>query len=195
MTSFIQIESVWRQRSEGKDPIAFSFPSPLFAVPVNLLYPHHFQIFHGVVWLAEVGHSWLFCLPRPDVGAVSIHPGVQGILRLSNILQNTLLPCYKIDQIFVLHVLLLLMLYHLPVIWLLNVLHVCYFLAAFTPFVVASDVISSSCNLASKCAARLLFLGSIYTVCCCICCCRCRLGGLVWSGSSGQGGPSNSSTV
>ena len=140
MTSFIQIESVWRQRSEGEDPIAFSFLSPLFAVPVNLLYPHHFQIFHGVVRLAEVGRNWLFRLPRPDVGAVSIHPGVQGILRLSNILQNTLLPCYKIDQIFVLHVLLLLMLYCLPVILLLNVLHVCYFLAAFTPFVVASVV-------------------------------------------------------
>ena len=95
MTSFIQIESVWRQRSEGEDPIAFSFLSPLFAVPVNLLYPHHFQIFHGVVQLAEVGCNWLFRLPRPDVGAVSIHPGVQGILRLSNILQKTLLPCYK----------------------------------------------------------------------------------------------------
>ena len=78
MTSFIQIESAWRQRSEGEDPIAFSFLSPLFAVPVNLLYPHHFQIFHGVVLLAEVGRNWLFCLPRPDVGVVSIHPGVQG---------------------------------------------------------------------------------------------------------------------
>ena len=95
MTSFIQIESVWRQRSEGEDPIPFSFLSPLFAVPVNLLYPHHFQIFHGVVLLAEVGCNWLFRLPRPDVGAVSIHPGVQGILRLSSILQKTLLPCYK----------------------------------------------------------------------------------------------------
>ena len=51
-----------------------------------------------------------------------------------------LLACYKIDQIFVLYVLLLLMLYCLPVILLLNVLHVCYFLAAFTPFVVASVV-------------------------------------------------------
>ena len=144
MTSFIQIESVWRQRSEGEDPIAFSFLSPLFAVPVNLLYPHHFQIFHGVVWLEEVGCNWLFRFPRPDVGVVSIHPGVQGILRLSNILQNTLLPYYKIDQIFVLHVLLLLMLYRFPVILLLNVLHVCYFLAAFTPFVVASVVASVS---------------------------------------------------
>ena len=153
MMSFIQIESVWRQRSEGEDPIAFSFLSPLFAVPVNLLYPHHFQIFHGVVWLAEVGHNWLFRLPRPDVGVVSIHPGVQGILRLSNILQNTLLPCYKIDQIFVLH-----------------------------DCVVASDVILSSCNLASECAAHLLFLGSIYTICCCICCCRCQLGGGGWCG-------------
>ena len=107
---------------------------------MNLLYPHHFQIFHGVVWLAEVGHNWLFRLPRPDVGAVSIHPGVQGILCLSNILQKTLLPCYKINQIFVLHVLLLLMSYYLPVILLLDVLHICYFLAAFKPFVVASVV-------------------------------------------------------
>ena len=36
------------------------------------------------------------------------------------------------------------MLYCLPVILLLNVLHVCYFLAAFTPFVVASVVASVS---------------------------------------------------
>ena len=100
MTSFIQIESVWRQRSEGEDPIAFSFLSPLFAVPVNLLYPHHFQIFHGVVRLVEVGRNWLFRLPRPDVGAVSIHPGVQSVLSLSNILQTTLFACRKIDQIF-----------------------------------------------------------------------------------------------
>ena len=165
MTSFIQIESVWRQRSEGEDPIAFSFLSPLFAVPVNLLYPHHFQIFHGVVWLAEVGRNWLFRLPRPDVRAVSIHPGVQGFSVSSTYCTPQLLACYKIDQIF-----------HLAC-------------------VVASDVISFSCNLVSECAARLLFLGSIYTVCCCICCCRCRLGGLVWSGSSGQGGPSNSLAV
>ena len=27
---------------------------------------------------------------------------------------------------------------------------------------------------------------------CCICCCRCQLGGLVWSGSSAQGGPLSS---
>ena len=58
--SFIQIESVWIQRSEGEDPIGFSLLSPLFAVPVNLLYPPHFQIFHGVVRLAEVGRDWLF---------------------------------------------------------------------------------------------------------------------------------------
>jgi len=42
VTSFIQIQSVWRQCSESEDPIAFFFLSPLFAVPVNLLYPPHF---------------------------------------------------------------------------------------------------------------------------------------------------------
>ena len=165
MTSFIQIESVWRQHSEGEYPIAFSFLSPLFAVPVNLLYPHHFQIFHSVVWLAEVGRNWLFRLPRPDVGAVSIHPCVQCILCLSS-------TCCR-----------------------RHFFHVISRPDFRLACVVAFDVILSSCNLASKCAACLLFLGSIYTVCCCICCCRCRLGGLVWSGSSGQGGPSNSSAV
>ena len=40
VTSFIQIQSVWRQRSDGEDPIAFSFLSPLFAVPVNLVLVH-----------------------------------------------------------------------------------------------------------------------------------------------------------
>ena len=97
MTSFIHIESVWRQRSEGEDPIAFSFVSPLFAVPVNLLYPHHFQIFHGVVWLAEVGRNWLFRLPRPDVGAVSIHPGVQGFSVSPTYCTPQLLARHKID--------------------------------------------------------------------------------------------------
>ena len=63
MMSFTQIQPVWRQHSESEDPIAFF--SPLFAVPVNLLYPPHFQIFHVVAWLAEVGRDWLFRLPRP----------------------------------------------------------------------------------------------------------------------------------
>ena len=88
MMSFIQIQSMWRQHSESEDLIAFF--SPLFAVPVNLLYPPHFQIFHGVARLAEVGRDWLFRLPRPDVKPVSIHPGMQGILRLSDTLQTTL---------------------------------------------------------------------------------------------------------
>ena len=58
---------------------------------MNLLYPPHFQIFHGVVRSAEVGRDWLFRLPRPDVRTVSIHPDVQGVLRLSDILQTALL--------------------------------------------------------------------------------------------------------
>ena len=165
VTSFIQIESVWRQRSEGEDPIAFSFLSPLFAVPVNLLYPHHFQIFHGVVRLAEVGRNWLFRLPCPDIGAVSIHPGVQGILRLSDILQTALLACYKIYQTFGL------------------------------ACVVASDVILSSCNLASECAARCYFLAALLLFVVASVVVGVSWGELVWSWSSRQGGPSNSSAI
>ena len=83
-----------------------------------------------MVRLAEVGHDWLFHLPRPDVEAVSIHPGVQGILRLSDILQTGLFARYKIDQIFRL---------------------ACD---------VASDVVLSSCNLASECTARYYFFAA-----------------------------------
>ena len=87
--SFIHVHSVWRQGSESEDPVTFSLPSPLCAVSVDLLDSSHFQVFCGVVGLAEVRCNWFICLPRPDVGAVSVHSDVKGILRLSDILQAT----------------------------------------------------------------------------------------------------------
>ena len=58
VTSFIQIQSVWRQRSEGEDPIALSFLSPLFAVPVN-------PICGGSSGVSEVG--FVLCGWHPSI--------------------------------------------------------------------------------------------------------------------------------
>ena len=51
----LDVESVWRQRTELKDSISFPQLPPFPAVMIfYLLYPHHLQIFKGVVWLVEV---------------------------------------------------------------------------------------------------------------------------------------------
>ena len=123
MTSFIQIESVWRQHSEVEDPIAFSFLFPQFAVPVNLLYPHHFKIFHGVVRLAEVGHNWLFFLVLISKRCPFIR-ACRAFSVSPTYCRPHFLHVIRYTRLLVLHVLLLLMLYCLPVIWLLNVLHI-----------------------------------------------------------------------
>ena len=60
----------------------------------QMLWVTQYSIYDGVVWLAEVGWDRLVCLSGPDVGAVSIHSDVQGILRLFNILQTALLALY-----------------------------------------------------------------------------------------------------
>ena len=74
MTSLIQIQPVWRQRSEGEDPEALS--SPLCAAPVDLLDPPHLKVLHGVARLSKVGCNCFFCFPCSYVGAVSVHPHV-----------------------------------------------------------------------------------------------------------------------
>ena len=43
--SLIQIQPVWRQRSEGEDPEALSFSSPLCAAPVDLMVDYHKHMF------------------------------------------------------------------------------------------------------------------------------------------------------
>ena len=74
----LDVESLWHQRCELKDPISFPQLPPFLTVVMifYLLYPHHSQIFQGVVWLVEVcGHRFvqLLCC---DVGPVAIHPDV-----------------------------------------------------------------------------------------------------------------------
>ena len=71
------------QRSEDD---AVSLSSPLCAAPVDLLNPPHLQILHNVVQLAKVGCNWFFCFLCSYVGAVSVHPDVEGVLYFSNIL-------------------------------------------------------------------------------------------------------------
>ena len=41
---------------------------------------------HGVVWLTEMCCNWLLGLSRSDVRAVSVHPYMEGVLGLSDIL-------------------------------------------------------------------------------------------------------------
>ena len=74
---------------------------------------------------------WIFWVSFCYVRVVFIHPDIQGISVLSDILQ-------LLRDFFVMHeVLQLLMWYFLPVIWLLNLIVACHhFLAAFTWFVV-----------------------------------------------------------
>ena len=83
MMSFIQVQPVWGQRSEDE---AVSLSSPLCAAPVDLLNLPHLQILHNVVQLAKVGCNWFFCFLCSYVGAVSVHPDVEGVLHFSDIL-------------------------------------------------------------------------------------------------------------
>ena len=100
----------WKSRS--------SLSSPLRAAPVDLLDSPHLQVLHSGL-VGKSGLHWFFCVPRSYVGAMSVHPHMSGILRLSDILQAALLAWY---EIFFLHKMLLWMWYFLPVIWLSNVL-------------------------------------------------------------------------
>ena len=83
MMSFVQVQPVWGQRSEDE---AVSLSSPLCAAPVYLLNPPHLQVLHNVVQLTKVGCSCFFCFLCSYVGAVSIHPDVEGVLCFSDIL-------------------------------------------------------------------------------------------------------------
>jgi len=96
--SLIQVHSIWSQSSQCEYPVALSFSSPLCTVHVNLLNPFHLHVFYDVIWLAKVGCDRLLHLPGPDVGAVSIHSDVHGVLCLSNVLQATLLALYQVDS-------------------------------------------------------------------------------------------------
>ena len=53
---------------------------------MDLFISPHLQVFHGVVQLAEMRCNRLLSLPCPDVGAVTIHSYMEGVLSLSNIL-------------------------------------------------------------------------------------------------------------
>ena len=78
MTSFVQVQPVRGQHSEDE---AVSLSS-LCAAPVDLLDPPHLQ----VLQLAKVGCNFFFCFLCSYVGAVSVHPDVEAVLRFSNIL-------------------------------------------------------------------------------------------------------------
>ena len=47
VTSFVRVQPMWGQRSEGEDPEALF--SPLCVAPVHLLNPPHLQVLHSVV--------------------------------------------------------------------------------------------------------------------------------------------------
>ena len=98
----LDVESLGRQCSELEDPISFPQlpPFPAVVMIFYLLYPHHPQIFIGVVWLVEVcGHRFVQFL-RCDVGPVAIHPDVQGIFCLSHILLVTLVTADHVHDVF-----------------------------------------------------------------------------------------------
>ena len=65
---------------------ALSLSSPLRAGIMDLFNSPHLQVFHGVVRLTEMHCNRLLGLLRPDVGAVTIHSYMEGVLGLYNIL-------------------------------------------------------------------------------------------------------------
>ena len=84
MTSFVQVQPVWGQHSEGEDLEALSLSSPLCAAPVDLLNPSHLQVLHGLVQLAKMGCNWFFCFLCSYVRAISVHPDMEGVLCFSD---------------------------------------------------------------------------------------------------------------
>ncbi len=99
-TLFVQVEIIGCQGSEFEDPVALSLLPPCRATVMDLFDPAHLQIFHRVVWLAEMGCNGLLNLPRANVRAVAVHPDVQSVLLFSDIVNSTFVACYQINNVF-----------------------------------------------------------------------------------------------
>ena len=88
-----KIESVTRLSSSRLAPEFLvymksrsSLSSPLCAGIMDLLNTSHLQVFHGVGRLAEMRGNRVLRLLCSDVGPVTVHPYMEGVLSLSNVL-------------------------------------------------------------------------------------------------------------
>ena len=96
---WIDIQSLWGQRSESLDPVALFRFAMTGLFPVNLFYYKNRKILQGIAFRVKMSSHWFFQTSMFNIRSIAIHSYVERIHCFSRILFITFCTFDHMDNI------------------------------------------------------------------------------------------------